>query len=37
MSAVAESLEPKTVHVQLPEETEPLIKASIAENTQKAF
>ena len=37
MNAIVETAEPKTTSVQLPEETASLIKASVAENTLKAY
>ena len=37
MNAIVEAAEPKTSTLQLPEETASLIKASIAENTLKAY
>ena len=37
MNAIVESAEPSTTSLQLPEETASLIKASIAENTLKAY
>ena len=37
MNAIVETTEPRTTSIQLPEETESLIKASIAENTLKAY
>ena len=37
MNAIVETAEPRTTSVQLPEETASLIKASIAENTLKAY
>ena len=37
MNAIVNAAEPNTAILQLPEETETLIKASIAENTQKAY
>ena len=37
MNAIVEVSEPKAAPLQLPEETASLIKASIAENTQKAY
>ena len=37
MNTIVKTPEPKTSSLQLPEETAGLIKASIAENTQKAY
>ena len=37
MNAIVNTTEPRTTILQLPEETESLIKASIAENTLKAY
>ena len=37
MNAIVETVEPSTTSLQLPEETASLIKASIAENTLKAY
>ena len=37
MNAIVETVEPKTSSLQRPEETASLIKASIAENTLKAY
>ena len=37
MNAIVNTVEPNTTILQLPEETESLIKASIAENTLKAY
>ena len=37
MNALVEAAEPKAVSLQLPEETKDLIKASLAENTLKAY
>ena len=37
MNAIVEAAEPKAASLQIPEETASLIKASIAENTLKAY
>ena len=37
MNAIVNTTEPRTTSLQLPEETESLIKASVAENTLKAY
>ena len=37
MNAIVNTTEPNTTISQLPEETESLIKASVAENTLKAY
>ena len=37
MNSIANIAEPSTTSIRLPEETETLIKASIAENTLKAY
>ena len=37
MNAIVNTTEPNTAILQLPEETETLIKASVAENTLKAY
>ena len=37
MNAIVEAAEPKAASLQIPEETVSLIKASIAENTLKAY
>ena len=37
MNAIVNTTEPRTTSLQLPKETESLIKASVAENTLKAY
>ena len=37
MNAIVEAAEPRTTSLQLPKETVSLIKASVSENTLKAY